>query len=114
MMSGAEIAEQTGLEPADIKAGVSNLATTGMVDADLTLLSGEPHVLRVNPPGYVKLGEWPSTDSLAEILPDLLAALAEQESDSDRKAALDRVADIMTGTATGTLTALIRQLTGMG
>lgn len=112
-IDGSEIEERSGVSSANVSAALDNLGRAGLVDDDgLTL--AETHLVRgVTPTGLQALGEWPTGDALADVLPELLALVADRTEDDDQAAVLKRGADILQGVATGTLAAILRQVLGL-
>lgn len=112
-ISAESIGELTGLSKADLLAGFNNLNEAGLI-VGTGYLGGGFSIRRVTPSGLQALGEWPSGDAIAAVLPQILEQLAGETKDSDKASALRRAADILQGVATSTLSALIREMVGLG
>jgi hypothetical protein len=67
---------------------------------------------RVTPNGLRELGEWPTEEQLAQMLPEVLR-LAAQDSKDEEASILRRGADILESVAAATMAALIRSATGL-
>lgn len=116
-IDGNKIRDSLGLTHQTFIRSVGFLNDARFVDViDASSMSGGDFLIKgVTAAGLLKLGAWPTDDKYAEILPQLLRGVAEEiESDQDDNAALfRRGADVLQGVAVGTITALIRSLTGM-
>jgi hypothetical protein len=114
-VDGNEIARKLGLSDHEAYRSFELLHADGLIDADFAL-GGSVAVSGLTPQGLRALGQWQSSAAMADVVPELLGRLADKaqtEGDSDESKALARGAEILQGVATGTLTALIRQLTGL-
>jgi len=112
-MDGAAIAERSGV------AG-SRLADSLLKLADDGLIIGAPDGLReaivpqrITPEGLRALREWPGSETLADMLPALLEALAERTDDPEQKTWLQRAADVAQSVTAATLAAVVQEVSGL-
>lgn len=116
VIDGNQIMKDLGLSEREFGQSVALLFTDDQIDAiDEGTLDGPGFmIVGVTPSGLRELGEWPSNEQLAAILPELLRRLAEKTDDEETSSVLERGADVLQGIAVGTTVALVKSLTGMG
>ena len=95
MVTVSDIAEQTGLELADVARSLDAMDPT-YVDFRKTETGGDPrfwYVHKVTPEARQQVGQWPTPESLV----DRLRMTSRLLSDSVRAAAIDVVAGVIGG-----------------
>lgn len=109
-----QIAQKSGVYLGDLGMALRMLANDGLIRAVRDPRDG--HVLDVagvTPDGLRRLNEWPSGDTLADVFPELLKALADRASDAQEKTILSRAGDVLENVASATIAALIAEVTGL-
>jgi hypothetical protein len=104
-IDGRDIAEKCGIAEPELTRALGHLWRADLIRAiDASDLSGEEFLVQgISPRGLEALGEWPSPEAVAVVLPDMIRDLAAGRDDPDERNLLERIAE---NVATGTLTAL--------
>jgi DNA-binding MarR family transcriptional regulator len=97
MVTVSDIAEQTGLEQADVARALDALHPSHL-DFRRTETGGDPrfwYVLKVTPEGRQAVGQWPTAESLIDRLVTALREAAEHEQDAERQFQLGHAATLL-------------------
>lgn len=110
------IAAVTGIPIGEVVRSLRLLDEDGLIRVSFTMggPNGGARVTDVTSHGMRRLGEWPSTDSVADILPALLTSLANDEAQTDdERSALRRAADFAQSVGVNVISAVIRREMGI-
>jgi predicted transcriptional regulator len=99
MVTVSDIAEQTGLEKAEVARSLDALHPAH-VDFRRTETGGDPtfwYVLKVTPEGRRAVGQWPTAEGFVDHLVQAFRDAAASEQDSERQYQLSQVAALLSG-----------------
>lgn len=114
-LDGPEIADRAGVDPGEIYRSAELLEADGLIDAEFAF-GGTVAIRQLTPAGLRALREWPGGESVAEVLPELLARLADQleaQGDTERSGLLKRSADVVQSVSTAVVAALLKETLGL-
>lgn len=97
MVTVSDIAERTGLDLAEVAKALDALDPT-YVDFRKTETGGDPrfwYVLKVTPEARQAVGQWPTAESLIDLLAKAFRAAAENEDDPERHYQLRQAAGLL-------------------
>jgi len=112
-IDGSAIAERSGLPPGRVIDSLLGLQEAGLIDAAGGGLTEVVMPRGLTAEGFRALREWPGSETLAEVLPALLEALAERTDDPERKTLLHRAAEVAQSVTAAMIAAAVQEVTGL-
>ena len=111
----ARIAEVSDVNLGELIRSLGYLAADGLIRViDAGTSEGPDYLVEgVTPDGLRALGEWPTDERLAALIPTVLHELAEQADDEDMARIYRNAGHLLNGVATTTLATLIKSLDGL-